>query len=85
MMNDIEIFFFNGKDFEWTLNTPRHSKVKDFIPKKPIKGYPGYFSTICRDAMIWIYLIHCYLSQKAIEKFIYLYVYNIPSNRIDII
>lgn len=54
-MNDIEIFFFNLRDFEWTLKTPKRSKVNDFIPKKkPFKGYPGYFCTICRDAWIWI-------------------------------
>lgn len=40
-MNDIEIFFFNLRDFEWTLKTQKRSKVNDFIPKKNLlKGIP---------------------------------------------
>lgn len=39
MMNDIEIYFFT---MEAILNTPKRSKVNDFIPKKPfLKGFSG--------------------------------------------
>lgn len=39
MMNDIEIYFFT---MEAILNTPKRSKVNDFIfLKKPFKGFSG--------------------------------------------
>lgn len=37
-MDDIEIFFFT---MEAILNTPKRSKVNDFIKKKPFKGFSG--------------------------------------------